>query len=220
MNIWDYEALRYAGYPADRTYRLVRVTPPSGLIIDFATACAHLRLGAADGATAVAAQPLVERLIRAAAGEIERYCDRCLLRQEWLLSATSIAPPIYCNWQGAPAFRLPKPPLNQLVSIEADGVAVDPATYGTVIDERLPAIVYGKPSLPVPSMLQPDGIQIRFLAGIDAAADIPDELIQAALMIVATWYENPAGASPCSLEALPEIGIRDVLDHWRAEGFA
>ena len=100
-------------------------------------------------------------------------------------------------------------------SADAAGTA-----YGIVIDERLPAVIYGKPILPVSQTGYPDAINVAGPAGVDNADDVPAEIVQAALMIVATWYENPAGASPCKLEALPDVGIWDTLDYWRVEGFS
>ena len=39
--------------------------------------------------------------------------------------------------------------------------------YGIVIDERLPAVIYGKPSLPVSQTSYPDAIKLRWKAGVD-----------------------------------------------------
>ena len=122
MSIYDIEALAYSGLHRDMTYRLRRVTPPTAPVATFEEACAQLRLGDPNDTPAQAAKPLVDRLVKAAAAEIERYCDRSLMSQEWLLSATCIRPlsPYYANWRGYPAWRLPKPPLKTITSIDVD----------------------------------------------------------------------------------------------------
>jgi uncharacterized phiE125 gp8 family phage protein len=222
MSIYDIEALAYSGLHRDMTYRLRRVTPPTVPVATFEEACAHLRLGDPTDAPAQAAKPLVDRLVKAAGAEIERYCDRALLTQEWELSTAFISPrsPCYTLWHGVAAWRLPKPPMQSLTTIYVDDFLLPDTAYGVVIDERLPAVIYGKPSLPVSQTSYPDAIKLRWIAGVETPDDVPAEIVQAALMMVATWYENPAGASPCKLEALPDVGIMDTLDYWRVQGFS
>src|SRR5215470_2156863 len=127
MTLWD----RW-GYGAENyreNYRLRRTTAPTGVTCDFESICAHLRLGDPTSPEALARKPLLDRLAKAADAEIERYCDCALLKQTWLFSAARIGPPYgYWNWyyEGPPAFRVPKPPLNALTKIMADGAVVDP----------------------------------------------------------------------------------------------
>ena len=222
MSIYDIEALAYSGLHRDNTYRLRRTTAPTTPICSFEDICAQLRLGDPTDPPALAAKSLCDRLLKAATGEIERYCDRALMAQAYSLATTFIQPvsPIWTNYRGYPAWRLPKPPLKAITSIKIDGAELPATEYGTVIDERLPALVYGKPILPASQSGYPDGITVDWTCGVDNADDLPAEIVQAALMIVATWYENPAGASPCKLEALPDVGIWDTLNYWRVEGFS
>ena len=218
-SIFDIEALAYSGLHRDMTYRLRRITPPAVPVATFEEACAHLRLGDPTDTPALEPKPLVDRLVKAAAAEIERYCDRSLMSQEWLLSGhvhlTVVA--LLCELAR----------LSGLAPAQAAVGSPSPASmsttprwrpsYGTVIDERLPALIYGKPELPMSQSGYPDAIKIRWLAGIDNADDLPAELVQAALMMVATWYENPAGASPCQLEALPDVAswTPSTIGAWR-----
>jgi uncharacterized phiE125 gp8 family phage protein len=196
---WDWKPTQP---PQRGPYSLVMITAPTAPPIDFATAAAHLRLGDPASPEAVAQQQLVETMIAAAAGEIQRYCNLAIMTQQWRLVSDAISSP----------YTLPKSPLRSVDSVAAaDGTTVDPSTYTVVLDERLPGVVTGLPT----------SAKIEFTAGWPSAADIPAELVQAMLLMIGTWFMHRESVQAFSLFEIPGVaGVQQLLDSFRVEVFA
>jgi uncharacterized phiE125 gp8 family phage protein len=201
---------RSAAYHHSGSYRLQRTAKATEQPITFEIACDHLRLGDPTSAEAVAQQALVERMIAAAVGETERYCDIALLTQQWKLTTQFLRLP----------YPLPKAPLQSIEAITSAGVVVDPATYRVEIDERLPGGLLGVADYffgtTVPGTV---GVEIDFTAGWATPDDVPGELVQAMLLMVGTWFMHRESAQPFKLELIPGVGATDLLDPFRLEVF-
>jgi uncharacterized phiE125 gp8 family phage protein len=187
----------------DTTFRLLLIAPSTDLAIPFATACQHLRLGDPAGPEALAQQVLVESLIRAASGAVERYCDMALLTQQWRLSCATLGP----------RFAMPKAPLQSVEAITVDGNPVDAGGYSVILDERLPGLVVAATGFPASATQppRPDAVTINFTAGWPTADAIPPELVSAMLLMLGTWFMNRESAMPFTLQALPDIGVKEIL---------
>jgi uncharacterized phiE125 gp8 family phage protein len=201
MTAWDYwgRSGRW-GRPAPSSYRLTLIEKPTEQPISFEQACDHLRLGDPASAEAVAQQAMIERMIRSAVGEVQRYCDLAVLTQKWRLVAETMVSP----------YMLPKAPLQSVDKVTADdGTVADPASYSVVLDERLPGLLVGA-----------TGPVVEFTAGWETAADVPDELVQAMLLMIGTWFMNRESAQPFTLTMIPGVGVTELLDPFRLEVIA
>jgi uncharacterized phiE125 gp8 family phage protein len=131
----------------------------------------------------------INSLIQAARSEIERKTNFALLTQTWKMFLQS--------WPGVDFIELPKPPLQSVTSIkylDYDGneQTFDAANYD-VHTGRIPGYISLKPSKswPSESLYPHDPIYIEWVAGYTGPAKIENrELIQAAKLIIAHWYQN------------------------------
>jgi uncharacterized phiE125 gp8 family phage protein len=196
MTAWDYSPW---SPKSSSTYRLTLIERATDQPISFEVACDHLRLGDPTSAEAVAQEDIVGRMIKAAVGEVQRYCDIAVMTQKWKLTAASIVSP----------FMLPKAPLQSVDKVsDAAGTVLDPASYSVELDERLPGLLKVSTGSPA---------AIEFTAGWKTAADVPDELVQAMLLMVGTWFMNRESAQPFSLAVIPGVGVSELLDPFRLE---
>lgn len=199
-NWWSTSGDRWSRPQVPSSYRLTLVAKPADPPITFEQACDHLRIGDPASAEALAQKDNVERMIRAAVGEVQRYCDLAVLTQKWKLVAETMKSP----------FMLPKAPLQSVEKVSADdGTVIDPATYSVVLDERLPGLLIGA-----------TGRTVEFTAGWKTADDVPDELVQAMLLMIGTWFMNRESAQPFTLTMIPGVGVTELLDPFRLEVIA
>jgi uncharacterized phiE125 gp8 family phage protein len=129
---------------------------------------------------------LIATLIAAARLHIEGTTARALVAQSWRL--------VLDAWPVTRQVKLPVAPLIELTAVSAydtDGDAHEieldqfemDATTPTLL---LPALVDGMPAL-----RERQGIEIDYVAGYGAdAVDVPADLRQALLGLVAYWFEN------------------------------
>ena len=151
---------------------------PAGEPVTLAEAKAYLRVddGAEDG--------LIATLIAAARLHLEGITGRALIAQTWRL--------VLDCWPPERAVTLPVVPLMSLTAVtayDADGEATEleleqfATEPGRVL---LPLSIEGAPALRARQ-----GIEIDYVAGYGAdAEDVPADLRQALLTLVAYWFEN------------------------------
>jgi uncharacterized phiE125 gp8 family phage protein len=194
-------------------YRLKLIGPPEDVPITFEEAALHLRLGDPAGAEATMQQSLIESMLAAAVGEVQRYCDIAILTQTWGLSTP---------WLNSPQI-LPKAPLQTVVSItDPSGNVVDPAGYRVTTDERLPGMIAPASGHWTWSQVpNSPPVEIEFTAGWEAPDEVPSELVQAMLLMVGTWFMHRESAQPFTLSVIPEhAGVTALLDPFRVEVLA
>jgi uncharacterized phiE125 gp8 family phage protein len=181
------------------TYRLQLVAKAAEVPITFQQACDHLRLGDPASPEATAQQTLVERMITAAVGEVQRYCDIAVMTQQWKLVAATMASP----------FLMPKAPLQSVEKVtDASGADLDPASYSIVVDERLPGLLIGVSG----------AATVAFTAGWKTADDVPPELVQAMLLMIGTWFMNRESSQAFTLSEFAGMtGVEALLTPFRIE---
>lgn len=156
---------------------LLLVTGPAEEPVTLEEARAHLRLDA------TAEDGLLAALITAARGALEGQTRRAFVTQGWRL--------VLNQWPGAEV-TLPLAPVSAVTAVtlhDTDGDhAVDPSAYETALagDAPLLACVAGWPA-PVKRIA---GISIDFTAGYGAAANVPQPLKLAILLLATHWFEN------------------------------
>jgi gp6-like head-tail connector protein len=109
---------------------------------------------------------LVTALIAAARLHVESGTGRALLDQSWRLT-------LECA-RGL-LVELPVVPVGAVVAATADGTAIDVIVQGDCV--LLPAAGYRQ-------------LQIDYTAGYGGTDDVPADLKQAILLLVAYWFEN------------------------------
>lgn len=186
------------------------VSPPSGLVVSLGLAKQQCRVDPGN----TAEDALLTGYLRAA----QRLCEREIAGQRQFLTATYSVPVL--AWWGGP-LRLPLPPLQSVVAVtyyDTGGnlQTLDPAAYLVRTPLRLPGTIERAPSKSFPAV-QGDRrlpIAVTFTAGYGAAAQVPDTIVQAILLLVGYWYDNRAAAGTVPGEIA--FGVQSLLE---AEGY-
>jgi len=166
---------------------LTLVTPPQALPVNLDDFRDHLRIG-----TRTREDALLQRLLETASSRAERELRRALITQAWKQTASAFP----CG----SAWRIPKPPLKAITSVQymdatgalatmasGDYVTVAPAgpnpTHGTLV------LGDGK-AWPTPGINHPEVAQVTFTAGYgDKGTDVPDDIRHGILLLAAHLYE-------------------------------
>ena len=170
----------------------VLLVPPASEPISLAQAKAWLRLDTNDE------DDLVQSLIVGARSIVETMTGRALIAQTWRLTRDAWPDTFAINgFFGAADIALDMPlPFAPVASIDAVRVIGDDGapqliaagTYALVDFPDAARIVFmTAPAAPTRSVA---GIEIDVVVGYGAAADVPQPLRQAILMMVARWFED------------------------------
>lgn len=173
--------------------------------VSLAEAKAHARIDgdAEDG--------LVETLIAAARIHIESLTARALIAQGWRA--------VLDAWPTSRVVNLPVSPLMALTTVtayDADGAGteLDLAQFQMEVAPArllLPLAVDGAPTL-----RERQGLEIDYVAGYGAdAEDVPADLRQALLALVAYWYQNRDAVVIAGSGALVPSGFDRMVAPYR-----
>lgn len=172
------------------------ITAPATEPVSSTEAKLHLRVDHSSDDT------LIARTITAARIMVEKYTNRALITSTWELRLD--------NWPSMP-LRLPKPPLQSIVSIKyVDKDGVEATVASTVYDVDIvsePGRIFFKPDQSWPSVnLYPVGaVRIQFVAGYTDADAVPENIVSALMLGIGHLYENreqvivASGLSPVDL---------------------
>lgn len=160
---------------------------PSGDVVSLSEAKAALRVDTTDE------DPLIIRLVAAATTRLDGadgLLGRALLTQQWALTLDGF------TGLGDGRIILPLPPAQSVDSI----VYVDAAGADqTMASGDYQVVTSAEPGYVVPAYgtswpsarCQPDAVTVTFTTGYGAqAADVPDTIRQAILLMVGTWFEH------------------------------
>lgn len=179
----------------------VLVTPPAETPISLEEAKAHLRVDDDDQ------DELIDALIAAATGYLDGpqgVLGRALVTQTWRADRS-------CFLSGPcwPGIRLPLAPVQSAnLTVEywngTDYIEVDAEGYALYADSLGP-YVDGVTNFTWPTPeTRTDAVKITFVAGYGTAAEVPQPLKQAILLMVGHWFENrEASVVGASVAALP-----------------
>lgn len=181
----------------------ILVTPPAQEPISLTEAKAHLRMVHNDE------DALIASLITASRRHVEAQTGLVLIAQEWQI--------LIDEWPLAGTVDLATAPLLSVDEVaifgeEDDKAVVDPAHYYADLASRPPRLMLrGSRLWPAPARAG-NGIGITVTAGFGISGDnVPSELRQAILLLVAHWYEHRGNAKP---PALP-LTLGALLAHFR-----
>jgi uncharacterized phiE125 gp8 family phage protein len=187
---------------------LVLTAGPAVEPVTLAEAKAHLRV---DG---TAEDTLIASLIVTARLHVEAAIGLALITQSWSYF-------LDC-WPSGPALKLPLRPVQSISAVRLyatdDAITtLDPDLYlldGTGNPTRL--IRHGALAWPTPGRIA-NGIEVAFTAGYgEAAADVPNPIRHAVLLLTAHWYEHrsPLEVGPVA-RPVPDM-IADLLHPYRS----
>ncbi|HVL75307.1 MAG TPA: head-tail connector protein [Noviherbaspirillum sp.] len=184
------------------------VTPPDGELIPLNEVKTHLRVDSA----LTADDGLIQSLVTAAMQTAEHRTGRSLLPQTWELALDRFPEKI----------ALDKPPIIEVESVkyvDANGDLQILPESDYLLDD------FGEPGRLIPAYSkswpmtreQPNAVRIRFRAGYENAAAVPQAIKQWILLTVGTMYENREGVVVGqSVQSLPHIdGLLDRATVWR-----
>lgn len=203
--------------------RLRLVTPPpagpSGLIVSVADAMAQCRVtpGGLINETA-----WFERTIRAAQRRIDgpRGAGVALLTATWRMSLD--------RWPDEYAI-IPLGPTQSIESITFQDTAynvvtLDPSQYRYDLDQD-PVLIVRTINVAWPELgIVPGAVKITFKAGFgDTAADVPEDLQHAVLLLVSHWYNHRdavVGVDNRDSSAELPLGVQPIIDRYSAVSIA
>lgn len=156
---------------------------------------------------------LVATLITAARLHVEGVTGRALMAQNWRL--------VLDSWPENRIVKLPVAPLLSLTAITAydgDGTGHDvplaqflPETTVAPARLLLPPTIAGMPAL-----RERMGIEVDYVAGFgDAAGDVPADIRQALLRLVAYWFEHRDAVIVAGSGAIVPPGFDRLLTPYR-----
>jgi uncharacterized phiE125 gp8 family phage protein len=218
------------------------ITPPAVEPLTVSQAKDWLRVDSDDATQ----DTVIGSLIKAARVYAEKATGRAFITQRWL--ATYDRFPRYSSsavwtqyadalwdqripqtelsgkwWPDKATIRLPKPPLQQVVSvlyIDTSGaqVTLDPSQYvvDTTTEPGRIAPSYGNIWPIIRQQL--GAVQVSFFAGYGAdASAVPDTLLTALKLLVAAWFENREAVAAGAPQPVP-LGVEALLGmEWTGE---
>lgn len=160
----------------------ILITPPASEPVSLSEAKAHLKVE-----TAVDDQ-LISNLIATARQQVEQQTGRLLMSQDW---------EIYLDeWPCSGEISLPLAPVQQVTTLKTFGAddvetIIDPAHYFVDMVSTTPRVLLREDRIWSPPGRIANAIGIAVTCGYGAnAGDVPANLIQAMLLLIARWYDN------------------------------
>lgn len=152
-------------------------------------------------------------LIGAATGILDGWggkLGRCLIRQTWRQA--------FPCWSRSGRMRLPFPALQLGAVTYLDGgveATVPPEDLLLLEDPISPYVAWAPDTWRPAHDRRDDAIRITFDAGYgDAAADVPQPIRSAALMLIAHWWRRREAAGEADLKTVP-LGVEALLHPFR-----
>ncbi len=161
---------------------LLLITPPTAEPVTLTDAKAHLRLTIPDDDT------YITTLITTARRAVENRFAISLLQQSWALFADT--------WPQDGAFHIPLWPVlsvDGLTSFADDDTpsTIDPSNFFLDAATRPSRLALRQGRVFAPPGRKINGLKLSFTSGFGAtAANVPAEIKQALMAIVADWYQN------------------------------
>lgn len=186
---------------------LTEVNRLSDAMLPLEACKAHLRLGhgfADDGGQ----DGLIGRYLRAAILAVEARIGKALLQRTFRLRRA--------DWRNPDGEVLPIAPVASILSVSiqasnGETQIIDPAQYRLEQDLHSPRLRPAGWMLPQPPIR--GQVEVTFVAGFGTDwHDVPDDLAQAVMMLVAQYHESRQGAAGAG--RIP-FGVMPLIERWR-----
>jgi uncharacterized phiE125 gp8 family phage protein len=187
------------------------ITAPTSEPITLAEAKSHCRVDISADDT------YIGTLIQAAREWCEAHDWRAYMPQTWELYLDA--------FPACSMIELPRPPLTSVTSIkytDSDGVEHTQSSSEYLVDTvSTPGRIVLKTNYTWPSAVlrEANGAYIRFVCGYASAADVPQPIKQAMLLLIGHWYENRENSTVGAVNRSIEFGVKALLDVNRAFRF-
>lgn len=191
---------------------LVLQTAPTTEPVTTAEAKTHLRVTISDDDT------YIGTLITVARRHVETITGRALINQTWDYFLDNFPP--------GDKIVIPLPRLSSVTSVkytDKDNVQTTFAASKYIVDTNNEpgqiVLAYGE-SWPTFTPRPINAVEIRFVAGYGSgAANVPEGIKQAMLLLIAHWYENREPVTDMNMKEIPET-VNALLWPYRVIQFA
>lgn len=191
---------------------LVLQTAPTSEPVTTAEAKAHLRITTSDDDT------YIGTLIAVARKHVETITGRALINQTWDYFLD--------NFPAGDKIVIPLPRLSSVTTVkytDKDNVQTVFSSGSYIVDTNNEpgqiVLAYGE-SWPTFTPRPINAVEIRFVAGYGSgAANIPEGIKQAMLLLIAHWYENREPVTDMNMKEIPET-VNALLWPYRVIQFA
>ncbi len=189
--------------------KATRTAAPSGPVVSLAEAALHAR---AEGA--VEDNELLAALVQSATDHLDGLngiLGRCLINQQWLAS--------FADWP-CRLIRLPFPSTSAVVvkysDADGDEQTLNASEYELLEDTRGSLIRFRTAfTRPTVSSDRSDAVRITMTAGFGTAADVPQAIKLAIMMLAAHWYQTREAATIGVQPHLVPAGVSALLAPYR-----
>lgn len=192
--------------------RPIRITPPAASPVSIDEARAHCRVDSDDDDAVISA------LIDTAVSHLDGWSGvlgRCLIDQDWRVSLR--------DWPVCRVIRLPFPDVSAATVKYFDAANAEQtvaADVVTLLEDERGAFVRFSDGFSFPSVYddRDDGVRVEFTAGYGAAAaDVPQSIKTAILLMVAHWYNNREASAESQSSEIP-FGVSALIAPFRRVG--
>lgn len=149
------------------------------------------------------------------------YCEAV----DWRAYTTQTIELWLDNWPTGSKIELPRPPLQSVTKIEYYGTDDTKYTLATSVygvdENSTPGAIHLKylQTWPTTQLRGYSSICVTYVAGWTSAANVPQPIKQALLLLIGHWYENRESVLVGSISRPIEFGVRALLDVERAMKF-
>lgn len=189
-----------------------RTVAPAEALLTLAEVKTHLRIDHAEE------DDYLSGLVEAATAHLDGRAGilgRALVTQTWAQ-----------DWSGFPALdciRLPLPDVQSATITYHDDDDTEQAFGGDqwhlTQDARSSLILLNRAASWPAAGGRPDAVTITMVAGFGAAGDVPRPIRTAALMLLASWYENREAVNVGNIVSVLPIAVDALLTPYRRVGF-
>lgn len=156
---------------------------------------------------------LLHGYIRAARQSCETYQLRAWLTQTWELTLDGFPAPTPRN--PAAAIRLPRPPLQAVVSViylaeDGSEVTMDPGDYRVTTGVEPGIVAPASPPHWPAVVKRPGAVRIRYVAGYERPLQVPENWRQAVRFEVGHYYQNRSSVE-VGVSASPMLRATEAL---------
>ena len=201
-----------------RNYTYKVLTPPVNQLLSLVQIKNYLRLDADDTSD----DDLLNSFLSSAIGYVQKYTNRTLLTTKYITYRDNFIVG-YGNYiYELHYWELRRSPLQTIDSIEYYNTSnvltdVDNKIYYNTLENDYSKVLlnYGE-SFPTDNNQKLQCIEITFYAGYgDTADDVPDDIIDAVLLIISSMYENRGDCSFSSCAGLVPCEAKGILSQYR-----
>ena len=168
--------------------------------------------------TGVGDDAYLDTLITAATYWVEEYTGRALINRTY--KAFLDAWPVDTRGYQLTTLELPKPPLVSVTHVKTYTDSDTASTFSSgsyfVDSNSVKGRIALRTSAAWPEVTRTaNGIEIQWIAGYGAAADVPQPIKQAILLLVGHWYANREAVKIGETVASIPMGVEALLDAYR-----